>query len=49
VDVTVPGLTDRQIRALEDSFPAGLVQNAIRFENQLQIAAVAAPQKKPSR
>jgi uncharacterized OsmC-like protein len=46
VEVTVPGLTERQLRALEESFPAGLVQNAIRFENKLQITAVAAPGKK---
>jgi uncharacterized OsmC-like protein len=49
VDVTVPGLTDLQLRALEDSFPAGLVQNAICFENQLQITTVASSAKKPSR
>jgi len=47
VEVTVPSLTDRQLRALEKSFPAGLVQNAIRFENQLQITAVSAPARKP--
>jgi uncharacterized OsmC-like protein len=46
VEVTVPGLTDRQLRALEKSFPAGLVQNAIRFENQLQITADSAPAKR---
>lgn len=46
VEVTVPSLTDRQLRALEKSFPAGLVQNAIRFENQLQITAVPASIKK---
>jgi uncharacterized OsmC-like protein len=43
VEVTVPVLTDRQLRTLEESFPAGLVQNAIRFENQLQIAASSTP------
>lgn len=41
VEVTAPGLTDKQLRALEKSFPAGLVQNAIRFENQLQITAAS--------
>jgi uncharacterized OsmC-like protein len=41
VEVIVPGLTDAQLRALEKSFPAGLVQNAIRFENQLTITAAA--------
>ena len=43
VEVTAPGLTGPQLRALEESFPAGLVQNAVRFENQLQFAAVSAP------
>ncbi|HUB18203.1 MAG TPA: OsmC family protein [Acidobacteriaceae bacterium] len=47
VDVVVPGLTERQLRALEKSFPAGLVQNAIRFENPLRI--VASPPAKKSR
>jgi uncharacterized OsmC-like protein len=46
VEVTAPGLTDRQLRTLEDSFPAGLVQNAIRFENQLQVTASSAPLRK---
>ncbi len=46
VEVTVPGLTERQLRALEETFPAGLVQNAIRLENKLQISAVSAPAKK---
>jgi uncharacterized OsmC-like protein len=46
VEVTAPGLTDRQLRTLEDTFPAGLVQNAIRFENQLQITAVSTCAKK---
>ena len=49
VEVTAPGLTDSQLRALEESFPAGLVQNAIRFENQLHITAVSAsPPKSPA-
>jgi hypothetical protein len=45
----VPELTERQLRALEKSFPAGLVQNAIRFENALSVSAVAAnpAQKSP--
>ena len=41
VKVVVPGLSDRQLRALEKSFPAGLVQNAISQENTLQITAVS--------
>lgn len=41
VEVTVPGLTDRQLRGLEKSFPAGLVHNAIRFENSVSVRAVA--------
>lgn len=41
VRVVVPGLTDRQLRALEKSFPAGLVQNAIAQENTLRVTAVS--------
>jgi hypothetical protein len=41
VTVTAPGLSDRQLRALEKSFPAGLVQNAIRLENSLRVTAVS--------
>lgn len=43
VEVVTPGLSERQLRDLEKSFPAGLVQNAVRFENQLQITAASAP------
>lgn len=49
VEISVPGLTDRQLRALEKSFPAGLVQNAVRFESQLKITLFPAPAKKNSR
>ncbi len=42
VEVIVPGLNDKQLRALEKSFPAGLVQNAIALENTLQVTAVSA-------
>lgn len=42
VEVMLPGLTDRQLRALEKSFPAGLVQNAIRFENTVSVSALPA-------
>jgi putative redox protein len=41
VEVVAPGLNDRQLRALEKSFPAGLVQNAVRLENSLRITAVS--------
>jgi hypothetical protein len=41
VRVIVPSLNDRQLRALEKSFPAGLVQNAIRLENSLRIIATS--------
>ena len=41
VEVVVPGLSDPQLRALQKSFPAGLVQNAIALENPLQITAVS--------
>lgn len=40
VKVLVPGLTEPQLRALQKSFPAGLVQNAISLENTLRITAV---------
>lgn len=41
VAVIAPGLNERELRALETSFPAGLVQNAIRLENDLRIIAVS--------
>lgn len=43
VEVIVPGLNDAQLRSLQKSFPAGLVQNAIALENSLNVTAVAAP------
>lgn len=43
VEVILPGLSDRQLSTLEKSFPTGLVQNAIRFENQVAITAAASP------
>jgi len=51
VEVTSPGLTERQLRALEKSFPAGLVQNAIRFENAVSVSASssATPAEKPAK
>lgn len=42
IEVIVPTLNERQLRALEKSFPAGLVQNAIILENALRITAVSA-------
>lgn len=42
VEIVAPGLNDRQLRALEKSLPAGLVQNAITLENTLRITAVSA-------
>lgn len=41
VRVVVPGLTASQLRALQKSFPAGLVQNAIALENSVRIQAVS--------
>jgi putative redox protein len=41
VEVVVPGLTEPQLRSLQKSFPAGLVQNAISLENSLTVKAVA--------
>jgi putative redox protein len=41
VRVIAPGLSDRQLRALEKSFPTGLVQNAIAQENALHVCAVS--------
>jgi uncharacterized OsmC-like protein len=50
VEVVVPGLNERQLRALEKSFPAGFVQNAIRFEHVLRVeAGPAKDDAKPSR
>jgi hypothetical protein len=41
VRVIAPGLSDRQLRAREKSFPTGLVQNAIAQENALHVCAVS--------
>lgn len=41
VEVVAPGLTETQLRALQKTFPAGLVQNAISLENSLRITAVS--------
>lgn len=51
VEVTAPGLSERQLRALEKSFPAGLVQNAICLENSVRMAAAngGAKGKSPSK
>lgn len=45
VEVVAPGLSERQLRALEKSFPAGLVQNAISLENSVRITAVSGAAK----
>lgn len=37
IEVVVPGLNERQLRTLEKSFPAGLVQNTITIGNALSI------------
>ncbi len=42
IRVIVPALNERQLRALEKSFPAGLVQNTVAFENTLRITAASA-------
>lgn len=41
VEVVVPSLSEAQLRALQKSFPSGLVQNAISLENSLRITAVS--------
>jgi putative redox protein len=41
VEIIAPGLTERQLRALEKTFPSGLVQTALSFENQVRITASA--------
>jgi putative redox protein len=42
VEIVAPGLTERQLRALEKSLPSGLVQIAVGSENSLHIHARAA-------
>lgn len=49
VEVVVPALNERQLRALEKSFPAGLVQNTIAFENTLAITTTSASPSNPQR
>lgn len=49
IEVIVPALTERQLRSLEKSFPAGIVQNTIAFENTLRITAVSSTSQKPTR
>lgn len=41
VEVIVPGLSERQLGALQRSFPAGLVQHAVAHENSIRIDAVS--------
>lgn len=39
VEIVAPGLTERQLRALEKTFPAGLVLNALTGENMVRVTA----------
>jgi uncharacterized OsmC-like protein len=41
IEIIAPGLTERQLRAIEKSLPSGLVQNAVGRENPLRITASA--------
>ena len=41
VEIVAPGLTDRQLRALEKSLPSGLVQSAIVQANNLTVSVSA--------
>jgi uncharacterized OsmC-like protein len=45
VEIVAPALTASQLRALEKSFPAGLVQNALRSENSVTITASTSQSK----
>lgn len=49
VEVIAPALDDRQLRALEKSFPAGLVQNAVSLENPVRITAASTHSKDVAR
>ena len=40
IKIVAPGLSERQLRALEKSLPCGLVQQALSQPNALQITAV---------
>ena len=39
VEIVAPGLTERQLRALEKTLPSGLVQNAVIRTNSIRISA----------
>lgn len=41
VVIVAPALTDGQLRALEKSFPAGIVQNVLGRENSIRVSAVS--------
>jgi putative redox protein len=41
VEIVAPGLNERQLRALEKTFPSGLVQNALSLENTVRITAAS--------
>lgn len=49
VEVVVPGADDRQLKTLEKSFPAGLVQNAVALANSLRITASSAREDEVTR
>lgn len=41
VEIVAPGLSDRQLRALEKSLPSGLVHSAIAQANPLKVSVTA--------
>lgn len=41
VEVIVPGLDERQLRTLQKSLPAGLVQSAVSLENSLRVTTTS--------
>lgn len=45
VKIVAPKLTERQLRTIEKSFPAGIVQNTLGRENAVRVIAVSAEGK----
>lgn len=41
VEIIAPGLTERQLRTLEKSFPAGILMNSLLRENSIRITATS--------
>ncbi len=41
IAIIAPGLTERQLRALEKTLPSGLVQNAVLRDNPLSVSATS--------